>query len=282
MKISIFDYFNYRDYLKDYFRLKKQDVPWFSYRHFAKSAGYNSSGLYINLVSGLRNLTPRYYEGFIKALKLNENEANYFLLMVDYTHAVTDQGRQEIFSRMVSFLPSKEKKIRLNQKEFYSSPLNVMVHQALSIFNVSDDFKILVDSLSPKPTLWDVKKSMKVLQELELIQKTPEGFYKPSHKNMVGGKEIGDLYISNFQSNMVDLGKDAHKRFPTKEFRLQITETISVSKSTAKKIESKVKEMHKEIIQMIISDKEAEEALLQMNLQFFPLINLNPKNEIEQ
>ena len=48
--INLYDYFNYRDFLADYYVAAKDRDKNFSYRYFAMKAGYNSSGLYSSIV----------------------------------------------------------------------------------------------------------------------------------------------------------------------------------------------------------------------------------------
>jgi uncharacterized protein (TIGR02147 family) len=275
--VNVFEYFNYRDYLKDYYQLRKENDPYFSYRAFANRAGYNSSGLYSLIVSGVRNLTPRYAPGFTKALGLDDKEAEYFQLMLQYTHAVSEKVRKELFIKMVQMLPQQERKLKLCHREFYSEWYFVAIHQALSILNINENNpEELTKFLNPYVGLREIKKAIKVLLELELIKKDESGFWKPISGNISGGVEVGKVYINDFQKNMLDLAKKSYENF-SKEKRYTITESFAVSDSVAQLIHEKAQNFHNEIISLILSDKKPEEKLLQLNLQLFPLQNEEKK-----
>ena len=84
---SVYDYRDYRAFLRDWWEHRKGIDRRLSLRSFARRAGYESFSLYRNIASGLRNLTPRYLPGFQKALGLNEREQEFFALLVDFTHS---------------------------------------------------------------------------------------------------------------------------------------------------------------------------------------------------
>ena len=116
--VNIYEYLDYRDFLRDYHTLRKQSDTKFSHRFFAKQAGYSSSGLYTHLVKGELSLTPHYIPGFIKAMKMDEREAEYFKLLIDYTHAQDGQYRIDIYDQMLTLTPLKIRRTRMKMREF--------------------------------------------------------------------------------------------------------------------------------------------------------------------
>jgi uncharacterized protein (TIGR02147 family) len=71
--LRVFDYTDYRKYLSDYYDEQKKKTPSFSYRFFAKKAGYNSSGLYKDILSNrtgmYRDLIARVARGASASIK---------------------------------------------------------------------------------------------------------------------------------------------------------------------------------------------------------------------
>jgi uncharacterized protein (TIGR02147 family) len=268
--LDIFQYFDYRLYLGAYYEARKAADPYFSHRSFARKAGHASPALYGLVVQGLRRLTPKTLPGFSKALGHGAREAEYFQLMMEFTHAASDQGRQEIFGRMVPYLPARQQRLRLQHREFYSHWSHVVVHQALSVLDIGEDLQLLQKFIEPTLGLRELKKSMQLLQELMLIAPDARGYWKPTEGNVVGGSEVGALYIHNFQNSMLDLGKDVHERWPTRD-RYQVTESYAVSLDTSRKIRKRLEEVHREIVEMITQDCNPEDRVWQWNLQLFPM-----------
>jgi uncharacterized protein (TIGR02147 family) len=266
-------FFDYRAYLAAFYEQRKAADPRFSYRYFAQKAGLSSFSLYRNIVLGYKNMTERYIPGFAKALGLDAKQEEYFRLMVAYTHAVSDQARQELFKQMLPYLPSKSRQVKESQREFYAKWHHVVVHQALGVLNVKDDFRELAKRIVPAIGVVEAKRSIKLLSELDLIAQDKQGYWKPTGKDLVGGREVGALYIHNFQNSMIDLAKDAPLNF-TADQRITVTETFAVSKKAKEAIHTKIAAFHKELVAFILS-QAGEEEVLQFNLQYFPLWKVN-------
>jgi len=268
--LDIYSYTDYRAYLADYYAKRKEAEPWFSYRMFARKAGFSSSGLYPNIVNGLRNLSPHYLPGFIHALGLSVREAEFFRLLVDYTHCPNDTKRQDTFAAMATYLPDRVQRIYHAQRQFYSCWYHVAIHQALGIIKVNKDIHELASFLHPNPGLVQIRKALRLLESLELIQRDRYGYLRPIHSNLMGGEELGSDLIRNFQASLLDLGKSAHEYFP-KETRYQITETLGVSAQLASAFRTRIRALHHEFVQQALQEKTAAQVVLQLNIQLFPV-----------
>ena len=270
--LSIYNYFDYRQLLEDYYNVRKEAESKFSYRFFNQRAGINSVGLYKSVVKGEVNISPKSLPKFALGMGLDEKELKYFELLVDYNHSETAKGKQAIFEQMIPFLPLKDQRIAQNQKEYYSKWYVVAIHQALWVINFSDNYKSLADFLNPGIKVPEVKRAIKILRELEMIEQDQNNFWRPKHAQVTGsGKEVGAFAIHEFQNNMMDLAKEAQNRI-SKEKRNLITNTMSVSNEGRLRIIEKISIFQKELNDIIISDK-GENQICQLNLQFFPITN---------
>src|SRR3989338_9919808 len=90
-KPNIFEYDNYRSFLKDLYALLKQEKSAFSFRFFSRQAGFRSPNFLKLVMEGKRNLSPESIEKFAKGLKLNKNEADFFRRLVLLNQATTDR-----------------------------------------------------------------------------------------------------------------------------------------------------------------------------------------------
>jgi len=269
-KVSIFKFTSYRDYLKAHYEHMKEASPYFSYRQFALKAGYSSFSLYANIVKGIKNLTPKYLPGFTKALDLSPEEAEYFRLMMELDRTKSQYRSQAVFEKMLKLMPKKTRRLKSAQKELFSKWHHSAILQALNVLQISDNIGDISKWLVPHVKTVEIKKSIKLLKELGLIVRDNEGFLRPSDSDIVGGSEVGSIYINQFQDKMLELARDAFEEFkPSK--RYYITETFSISQECSNQMDNKIKEFHKEIANMILNDKNKAEKIMQMNLQYFPL-----------
>ena len=280
---NIFDYFDYRSYLRDYYDTRKSFDSKFSYRFFAREAGYNSSGLYPNIVSGINNLTENYLPKFVKALKLNESQSKHFKNMVKYTHESDPVKREKFLDKMLRQLPEKTRRLKKNHFEFYSKWYYVAVHQSLSILDFKDDFKELSDFINPGIRQSEAKNAIELLKELELISQDANGFWRPSQKSFVGGEEVGTIAIHEYHNIMMDQAKIAQRNIE-KSQRHIITQTVAITSEMQQHIKEKIANMQKEIVNAIVSDDNSKpkEQVFQLNVQFFPITNkhVEEKNDV--
>ncbi|MGL1933875.1 MAG: TIGR02147 family protein [Fibrobacterales bacterium] len=268
--ISIYNYFDYRKYLDDYYKTEKAAKPYFSYRYFMKKAGFNSSGSYSRIVDGTVNMTQRLIPKYAKGLALSEKETEYLELMVLYDRGKTVEAKQQIFDQMVPYLPNKTKRLKNDQRDYYSHWFNVVIRESLSIVNIGDDnHGDMAYYLEPQVRTSEVKSAIRTLSNLGLIAKNADGFWKACDSGVMSGSEIGPLHIHNFQFQMMDLAKESLGRFVRGQ-RSVSTKTFSVSNNAFEEIKKKIAKVHKEIEEIIIAD-ENEGRVYEMNLQLFPV-----------
>lgn len=87
MNPNVFDYADFRAYLSEWFRERKQVRPRLSHRGFALKVGSKDPSLLLNVITGRRGLTPERTEAFVEALGLEGDEAEYFRLLVRFGQA---------------------------------------------------------------------------------------------------------------------------------------------------------------------------------------------------
>jgi uncharacterized protein (TIGR02147 family) len=93
--ISIFNYVNYRRFLKDYYLKAKAEKKYFSYRYFSRRAGINSPNFLKVVIEGKRNLSSTTIEKFASALGLDQKETVFFRRLVVFNQARTASEKQE-------------------------------------------------------------------------------------------------------------------------------------------------------------------------------------------
>ena len=268
--MNVFAYYNYRKYLQDYYENRKSIYRYFSYRSFAKKAGYTSSGLYLDLVKGRKSLTPQMVPKFIAALGLSEKEGRYFALMVDFTHADTPAAKQKVFDQMSALLPCASRTLSKKQQEYYSKWYYVVVRESLTILDINEkNVSDLALFLNPRISLPQAKQALKLLLDLELIEADESGFYRPCQKTISSGREVAPLFVHGFQKQMIDMSKSALDNYSTERRNISCT-TMSVSEEGLQRIIRKIDLFRKEIVDIVQSD-ESETMVCELNIQFFPL-----------
>src|ERR1700721_1624232 len=77
-ELSVFNYSDYREYLKDFYQLKKSKAGTYSFAVFSLRAGIKSPNYLKLVMDGERNLTPENTLAFARGLGLSEQETLYW------------------------------------------------------------------------------------------------------------------------------------------------------------------------------------------------------------
>jgi uncharacterized protein (TIGR02147 family) len=115
---NIFEYDNYRHYLRDiYTKMKAKDRK-FSFRYFSRLVGCTSTNFFKLVTDGERNLSAESIEKFSKGLKHNKEEAFFFKNLVMLNQATTTADRQFYAEQL--FKSRSYKKIQpLKESQFH-------------------------------------------------------------------------------------------------------------------------------------------------------------------
>ncbi|MDB5048052.1 MAG: hypothetical protein JWO30_1123 [Fibrobacteres bacterium] len=270
---SVFDYYDYRRCLKDYYQYRKSINSRFSYRGFATKAGYKSSGLFIELVQGKQNLTRKALPGFIRAMGLTELEAEYFEMMVHFTHAPRAVARQYWFDKMLRLLPAKAKTVTKEQEKYFGKWQHGAVCNALSILDIGEDYHNLAEFMQPAMTLGQARESIALLEGLGMIRKDDRGHWRPTEIIVEPSPDLEPSAIRSYQESVIELGKSALKTHGHNDHNLACF-TISLSTEGHHRLLLKFDSFFGEVFQLVRSDKGANR-VFQLNTHFFPLSKKN-------
>jgi uncharacterized protein (TIGR02147 family) len=268
--VSVFDYLDYRRYLADYYQFKKSVNKHFSYRLIADKAGIPSTGFFSEILSGRRNLTRSKIPKMAKALSLSEKEQAYLSILVDFNHAKTEKAKQSLYASLVQAMPLHVQRLKSSQWEYFSKWYHIAVREALAIHQVKENFDELGSLLRPAITATQAKASIRLLDGLGLIAKDKAGYWRATHISLLSQKdESSALMVRSFQGEMIGLAQSALESIPREERDISCV-TMSVSGPGLDRIKDVLKETHKRILEIVQADS-AEDRVVQMNIQVFPI-----------
>jgi len=119
---KIFEYDNYRAFLKDYFSLMKKKKAFFTLKYFAKKAGFNSASFCMYVIDGRRNLSYKSIPKMIKGLELRGKRATYFENLVLMNQATSIEERERYYST-IEKLRKSTKYYKINKKHSFGSKI---------------------------------------------------------------------------------------------------------------------------------------------------------------
>jgi uncharacterized protein (TIGR02147 family) len=271
--LNVYRYLDYQEFLGDFYRHKKSINRGFSYRLFCRKAGINSPGYVSEVIGGSRSLSKAYVPKFARAMELDEKETAYLELLVSFKHAKSAKAKQAIYALMVAALPLKIQRLRQSQLEYFSKWYHVAVRETLSIEKVRDDYESLARRLSPAITAVQAKSAIRILGDLELIEKDAQGFWKARHASLVTkGDPAQSILFTVYRKAMMAKAVEALDLFPAHQQNSSCV-TLSVSQSGMDRIMAHLEDFHQRVLETVQSDRD-EDRVLQVNMQIFPLTRI--------
>lgn len=274
---NVFDYTNYRTYLKDLYVYFKASTPYFSYRYFSKLAGFSSPNFYKLVSEGKRNLSQDGIQKFSKALKLKGKEARHFRLLVLMDQSSSAEEK-DFFTRQIfkSKTYKTLKPLSEAQYNYYEQWYHIPMRELVERSDFKNDPKWIARQFSPPLTEKQAREGLGTLVKLGFIQKE-NGRFKQTDKAITAGDEVTHQAFARFQQKMVELGAEALDRYSSDERDISSL-TMGVSEGTFEKVRQMVIDFRREVIAVVSQDEVVDE-VLQLNFQLFPLIPKNGSND---
>lgn len=269
--VKIFEYTEYRFFLKDYYSFQKKNNRRFSYRSFALQSGVAPS-LFKDVVSGRRQLTLKVMEKYAGAMQMSPREQGYFRALVEFVNAKNNQKKNEAFSRMIqlrrhiplTFLDEK-------QYEFFSNWYYSAIRELISLPEFREDPEWIAKAITPPITAGQAKKALEVLLHLKLVNRNAGGKLELTDTVVSSRTEMNSMLLRNFHHSMIQIGQEALERYDPQDREISSL-TLGVSNPCFENIKQRIKSFKEEILNMVVEDKTDSQTVCQLNFQLFPLV----------
>lgn len=272
-RVDIFSYTNYRKYLLDYYTIQKKQTRFFSYRYFSSKAGFSSHNVLKNVLHGNRNIGINSILKFSTALNLTAKEAEYFKLLVLYDQSKSEHEKNDLLLKIHKYrqLP-KAKKLSKLQNKFFSDWYHVAVRELIVLKDFKEDYEYLAAMLFPPIKPEQVKESLRLLEEINLIRRDKNGGLKQVDPHLEPPEGMDPVQYSAFVSRLIKLGENAMQRFTPSEREIRVL-TYPVTQKAFHELAAAVRNFMEEAKAIIISDTAEPQIVCQLNVQLFPLVN---------
>ncbi len=266
--ISVYDYLDYRAFLRDFYIQQKKTSAFISYRYIGNRVGMDSSFL-IKVLQGNLHIADNRIDKFTKVCGFNDQEAAFFNCLVHFSKAKTEKDSKIYFEKMLSLNKAKSDKLGKNQYEFFQKWYYSAVWSLLSGESFKGEAKDIATQLAPAITAKEAKAALKLLDDLGLIKRTEDGEFYAAGLNLTTGKEWQSLAITEYQREMIRLAEGSLERFQ-KEERDISTLTLNIPEAAIPEIRELVGEC-RESLKKLANSYSNPDRVYQMNLQLFPL-----------
>lgn len=280
MKPNIFEYTDYRTFLKESYDYLKETKPGFSHRYFAKRAGLSSPGCLYKVVKGERNLSKDNIQKFSLALGLTKKEQQYFDMLVSFNNAKSPETKR-YYLELLYNIKKKKSGVPLTDKQFeyYSNWYYPTIRELIGLPDFNEDPNWIRARLGNKITNKQVKTALDVLLRLGLARRDTDGSLKQCDAIVTTEEEVMHTAAGLFHKQMLGIADETLFVTPP-EHREIAGITMAVSNKQFKEIQSKMRDFYSTIMNYLNNNSDVPETVMQMHLMFFPLID-NKNGRVE-
>lgn len=276
-KINLFQYSDYRAFLKDWFAEAKKTRASASYRSFSKKAGFQSSNFIMLVIQGKRNLSEESLTKCVLALGLNKQEQEFFRNLVFLVQGKTNQDKNFYYQRLLQSKKFSElKPIEKRHYEYYSTWYHPVVRELVVSKGFDGSAEWIAERLSPAVTPAQAARSIELLEDLGFIRKGAYNRWEQVSPIVSTGPELTSVTVHNYHKLLLDLSKKVMDELTFKD-RDASSLTLGVTKEKLPRLRAKIREFREEVLKMVADDHEPEEVVL-LNIQFYP-VTKNPEKK---
>lgn len=268
--VSIFEYDDYQEALKDLIEVRKNIGLPFSYRWFSMKAGFTSPNYLHLILDRKRHLSIEAIEKVLTIFGLKGKEAEYFRLLVHFNKAKTPTERAEIGKQMLKIRSQANLKyLKTAQMDYYLSWKNIAVRECLLLNKDGLTASELCDLILPKQTLDEIQECLNNLADLDLIEIKSEGRWQAREVSISSGDRVDSSALVAYHLQMIELAKESLDRFSGEDRDISNV-SVPVSKENFEKIRKMIQGLRVEALSLSRNDSNPDR-VAHLNLQLFPL-----------
>ena len=265
----VMEYQNFRVYLRDFYTERKHRSG-FTWRDFAKAAGY-SSPVFLKLVcDGKTNLSEVGMERVANALGLVGADLRYFRALVNFNQEKDSAKKKEFFKELRAI--AKENEMTLvgeDQYDYYESWINPALRELVPQVPGASPAQ-MADLLAFDTQSAEVKKALQLLQKVGLLKKGHDGKFEQAAKAITTGNiEVAGLSVREMHRQMGELAVRSLDEVPVKERDISGL-TVGVSEDAFYRISKEIEDFRRRVTSIVLQDS-GESRVYRLNVQLFPL-----------
>ena len=265
---EIIEYTDYRKFIQDYYDERKRCSA-FSWHAFAQKAGF-SSDVYLKYVcEGKKNLSVGSAGSVENAMGLVGFEYDYFVLMVSYAHAKSNEAKKAAFEERCALANAHKVRV-LGDEEFkyFKSWKNSVIRELAPHMPGAKPLE-MAHACKPKISAAEVSETLDFLVKAKLLKKDRSGNYQQTDKTIkMAPVEAVPLAARDLQRQMGEFAVKAID-LPISE-RMMSGYTLGLTRRAYERIKKETEDYYRRVVAIATEDDETEQ-VYRLNVQLFPL-----------
>jgi uncharacterized protein (TIGR02147 family) len=274
---NFFEFTDFRELLRHLYLQNKKTSDKFSYRFFARLAGFNSPAFLKRVIDGESKLSEDSIKKIAKGFKMSQDETHFFrhLVLLNQSSNMDEKKRfaSEIFK---SRNYRKFHPLSHAQYNYYSLWYFVPVRELVGLPQFREDYDWVAKAIIPNITAEQAKKAVEELIAIGLLKRDDSGGLMQSERVVITPDEVVSSAVGLWHREMMKKATESIDTVP-REFRDISAVTFRASKESLKKAKLLVQKFRKELVEELMADPS--DSIYELNIQLFPLTNFTGEDE---
>lgn len=267
----IYDYLDFRAFLKDWFDAKKAANPRFSHRAFVRRTGRKSPSLLADVIAARRSVPKALALDLSDAMGLKGEEAAFFLALVDFDQARTSAEKNRAWQRIATSRRFKKaRQLDGSAFRFLTHWYYPAIHELAALPEFDGDPVRISKRLHPRITPTEAGQALRCLKELGLLEEDDHGRLRQTDRTVTTPREVAALAAFNYHFGMLALAQEALDGFSADE-RHFVGLTLAIPSAKVADLKDLMAEMADRLCELADGADEERDQVVQVNLNFFPL-----------
>lgn len=252
---SIYEYMDYREYLKDYYEHQKQNRPaYFSYRYLSRRMGIDSSYL-AKVIAKKKHLSIALVPKICSYLKLSDKETHFFSLLLYFAKAKNDKDRNYFFEQVSTSRISSIESFNLREQPLLRKWYFLVVWELLQFKRIPDDPEELVRWMLPTITREEAGEAIALLKEFRFVETQGDGFLRALPKTFLINDTMRTQTIENHKKQVTMLALQALDRFAPEE-QIATYAMVSLSEKSLQIMRKRIYALSKKLFKLADCEQE--------------------------
>jgi uncharacterized protein (TIGR02147 family) len=263
----LYEYFDYQEFLRDFYEGKKRDNPYVSYRYLGRQMRLDR-GFLLKVMQGKHHVSQRSVPALCAFFKFSSDESRYFEMLVRYNKAKTPSEIKLYFEQLTALRECRARPVEESQYAFYQKWYHGAIHALLSMYEFKSGFKKLASLLTPSITARQAQESLRLLMRIGMVKRGADGVYRPSDAFVTSGERWQSVAIRDYQRETINLSAQSLDMHP-KEIRDISTITVALSSRDLPEVRERIRQLRQSIL--TIENAHGADTVYQVNIQVIPL-----------
>jgi uncharacterized protein (TIGR02147 family) len=270
---SLFEYSDYRVFLKDYFAEKKRTQRGWSLAVWARKLSLKSPSTLLMILQGTRNPGPELTAGLVRYFGFTPKEADFFGTLVQLAKHQGDTGMSVLLMERLSRDAAGGKFTFLDHDTFsaISRWYYYAIRELVQLPGFRENPYWIARNLKFTVSTKEVKEAIQRLLKLGLLTRGPRGKLIPAHGNLNTASDFASEGLKRFHEETLENAKQSLRKIAPSEREIQGS-TFAIRRKDLPKAKELIRKFQDEFCSLL--ERTDGDALYHIELAFYPLFTM--------